>query len=172
VADSFSGTLFTEVIQGDSSNPLGGLTFVYRLTNNGIGNGGASIGRLTTQNWSGYQVDTSYNAADGVAPATIDRSPLGDVVGFNFFPSPIDPLTGFLLPGGASTRLVVQTDAPAYVGILNVVINDGFVSVASLGPAGTPPPVTVPEGGSAFALLGLSMSGLGVSLRLIKAKRR
>src|SRR5205809_126187 len=33
---SFSGTLTTTVIAGDVSNPLGGLTFTYKLTNKAI----------------------------------------------------------------------------------------------------------------------------------------
>ena len=34
VAGTYSGTLISQVISGDPSNPLGGLTFTYLLTNN------------------------------------------------------------------------------------------------------------------------------------------
>lgn len=141
VAGAFSGTLFTDVIAGDASNPLGGLTFVYRVDNDG-GAGPNSIGRLSIASMLGFAIDAAYNPTAGVAPASIDRNPSGDVIGFNFVPTPIDPATGFLGPGKSSARLVIQTDAPAYAPAVASLIDGGVITVPTLGPA-VPEPSTI-----------------------------
>jgi hypothetical protein len=98
VGGAFSGTLFSDVIAGDPSNTLGGLTFVYRVVNDGAA-GPNSIGRVSITSLLGWSTDASYNPSAGVGPASIDRNPSGDVIGYNFVPTPIDPLAGFLSPG-------------------------------------------------------------------------
>lgn len=143
---AFSGTLFSDVISGDASNPLGGLTFVYRVTNDGVA-GPNSIGRLTVADFTGFATDASYNPTAGVAPSSIDRIISGDVIGFNFQPTPIDPLAGFLVPGSSSARLVVQTNAPLFVPGTAYVIDGGITSAATFAPA-------VPEPGM-LALAGV-----------------
>lgn len=141
VAGAFSGTLYTDVIAGDASNTLGGLTFVYRVTNDGA-SGPNSIGRMSIASMLGFTVDAAYNPSAGVAPASIDRNPSGDVIGFNFVPTPIDPLSGFLGPGKSSARLVIQTDAPAYIPAFASLIDGGVITVPTLGPA-VPEPSTI-----------------------------
>jgi hypothetical protein len=74
VPGSFSGTLYTDVIAGDASNPFGGLTFVYRLVNDGVA-GSNSIGRITVGSFLGFATDASYNPSAGVAPSSLDRIP-------------------------------------------------------------------------------------------------
>lgn len=156
VPGAFSGTLFTDVFAGDASNPLGGLTFVYRVDNDGLA-GPNSIGRMSIASLLGWTIDASYNPTAGVAPASIDRNPSGDVIGFNFVPTPIDPLTGFLGPGTSSARLVIQTNAPFYQAAVASLIDGGVVSVPTLGPA-------VPEPSSIALVLG-GIASLG-ALRL------
>lgn len=153
VPGSFTGKLTTTVISGDPSNALGGLTFTYLITNDAAS--ANSIGRLTVGEFLGFATDGSYQVpAGGVAPASIDRNVSGDVVGFNFVPTPVDPLTGFLAPGASSALLVVQTDAKAYAPSLANLIDGGVTSVSSLGPA-------VPEP-STIALVVGSLVSLGV----------
>jgi hypothetical protein len=153
VPGSFTGTLTTSVYSGDTSNTLGGLTFTYLVTNDA--SSANSIGRLTVGEFAGFATDGSYQVpTTAVAPASIDRNVSGDVVGFNFVPTPVDPLTGFLTPGASSSLLVVQTDAPAYLPSLANLIDGGVTSVASLGPA-------VPEPSTVALVLG-SLVSLGV----------
>ena len=52
---AFSGKLKTEVISGDPSNSLGGLTFTYELSNDASSSN--SIGRMTVVNFSGFLAD-------------------------------------------------------------------------------------------------------------------
>ncbi len=139
---SLSGRLISEVLSGDPSNALGGLTFVYTLVNDGA-SGPHSIGRLSVDDFAGWQVDASYQTTSvGIAPGSIDRQPSGDVVGFNFLPTASDPLTGFLAPGDTSRKLVLQTNALAYTSVLASIINGGVTQAASFGPAPVPEPST------------------------------
>lgn len=154
VPGSFSGLLTTTVISGDPSNTLGGLTFTYLIENDAAS--ANSIGRLTVGEFLGFATDGSYQtpvAASAVAPASIDRNVSGDVVGFNFVPTPVDPLTGFLSPGVDSALLVIQTDASGYAPSIANLIDGGVTSVASLGP--------VPEPSTIAMVLG-SLVTLGV----------
>ncbi len=156
VPGAFSGTLTTEVIAGDTSNTLGGLTFVYTVLNDGT-SGPNSIGRLSIASMLGFTIDAGYNPTSGVAPASIDRNPSGDVIGFNFVPTPIDPMSGFLKPGDTSTKLVIQTNAPTYAAAVASLIDGGVITVPTVGPA-------VPEPSTIALLLG-GIASLG-ALRL------
>jgi hypothetical protein len=156
VPGAFSGVLTSKVISGDPSNALGGLTFTYEITNDGV-SGPNSIGRLSVADFSGWLVDASYQSTSvGVVPASIDRQPSGEVVGFNFLPTPIDPLTAFLAPGTGSRILVLQTSAPAYGDVLASVIDGGVTQAKSYGP--------VPEP-SALVLAACGALGVGLALR-------
>jgi hypothetical protein len=152
VPGSFSGSLTSSVYSGDTTNTLGGLTFTYLLSNDAASSN--SIGRMTVGDFGGFATDGSYQTPPaGVAPASIDRNVSGDVVGYNFVPTPVDPATGFLAPGSSSALLVVQTDAPDYADSLANLIDGGVTSVASLGP--------IPEP-STMALVLASLVSMGV----------
>jgi len=140
VPGSFSGTLTSSVYSPDPSNPLLGVTLTYLITNDAAS--ANSIGRFTVDGYSGWGTDGSYQTpVAGVAPASIDRNVSGDVIGYNFVPTGA-PATGFLIPGGSSALLVVQTDAPSYTAALGSLIDGGVTTVPSLGPA-VPEPSTI-----------------------------
>jgi hypothetical protein len=140
----YSGMVITNVISGDGTNGLGGLTFTYQVTLAPASPGG--VDRVNGIDYSSFLTDASYVAGTGtsVAPSTMDRGFTGAQVGFNFVPPPLG--AGVLLPGTTSPLLVVRTNAPAYQpGLVNII--DGAVTaVASFGPA-------IPEPTSAGLLL-------------------
>lgn len=154
VPGSFSGTLMSEVISGDASNPHGGLTFVYTLLNSA---GPNSIGRFSIDGFLGFLTDVSYSdPGAGVAPAFADRNPFGDVVGFSFLSFPLDPKAGFLSPGSTSRRLVIQTDATHYHSVVGSLIDGGVTTVATFGPRVPEPASIVMAGLGGLALLGFA----------------
>lgn len=154
---SLSGTLRSLVIDNDSANPLGGLTFIYQIDNDGVA-GAHSIGRLAIDSFSGFSTDVSYLvAANEVAPVYSDRGSNGAVVGFNFFPYEGDSNTGFLTPGKISAVMIVHTNATNYQNVMANVINGGISSAESFGPV-------VPEPSTA-ALLGLGIGAAGLIAR-------
>ena len=82
----FSGTLRTQVIQGDASNPFGGLTFTFLLTNDATSH--TSLERMTDIDFTGFLTDVSYQAPPtGVPSTTTDRSASSGSIGWSFSPS-------------------------------------------------------------------------------------
>src|SRR6185295_19080645 len=93
-APLYTGTLKSEVNDNDSTNPYGGLTFVYQISNDP---GSLDpIHRLTINNFAGFLIDASYQPGSGVGATLINRSFAG-TVGFAFFASPVGP--GEIDPG-------------------------------------------------------------------------
>jgi hypothetical protein len=155
--NQFTGVLESKVISGDTSNPYGGLTFVYRVSNTSINN--VDIHRLTVEGFESFLTDVSYQIG-GQAPSAFDRSGgSGDVLGFDFAAL----LGADLDPGEVSSWLVVQTDAEEYKTAQANVI-DGSVSTSSVfAPTGEPiPPEATPDGGATAMMLGLGVVCLGL----------
>ncbi len=150
---TFSGTLTTTVISGDTSNPYGGLTFTYLLTNDLAST--HAIERLTINGYSGFLVEANYQTpASDQIPTLFDRSTgAGDTIGESFY-NPIIALPGFgngvLSPGATSALFVLQTNAQDYQLSTANVIDGSVASVATFAPV----PV-IPEPSSiALAVLG------------------
>jgi PEP-CTERM motif len=138
-----SGSLTSTVILGDPSNPLGGLTFTYRLFNTGVV-GDDSMGRLTVNGWDALPTDVSYQIPlAGLAPFATTRDANGSVIGFTFLPE--------LAISTTSAVMVVQTSLPTYTDSFASVINGSVVS-----PIYTFAPVPEP---STLALVGLGVLG-------------
>ena len=151
VGAAFTATLTSTVISGDTTNPYGGLTFVYVVTNAPTSTD--AIGRTTLNGFTGFLTDTSFQlGGPGLAPTYMDRSiGTGNVVGFSFFGPPVG--TSALLPGMTSAVLVVQTDAPSWTLSTGNVIDGSIASGPIYAPA-------VPEPATMLLLAG----GLGVGL--------
>jgi MYXO-CTERM domain-containing protein len=149
---TYTGNLVVQVFQNDTNNTLGGLTFVYTLTNDPSPVNDA-INRLTITGWQGWLIDASYvTAAVGTVPFDIDRSNNGNVVGVDFQQN---SNTVPLFPGNTGRPIVLRTNAPAVRDVIANVIDGSVTSVTTIGP-------NIPTPGAA-ALLGLG--GLAVARR-------
>jgi hypothetical protein len=133
VAATFTGQLISNVIAGDATNPFGGLTFTYQISN--LPNSFDAIERLTVNDFAGFLTDASFQPAGGIAPVFITRSINGNVVGFNF-------MAPALLQGASSELLVVQTNAPQWKLTTASVINGSVAMVDSVAPM-IPEPCTL-----------------------------
>lgn len=141
---TYSGTLTSTVVSGDTSNPLGGLTFTYQISNNTTS--AHAITRLAVNGFSGFSTDMSFNNGSGtIAPTLNDRDAGGNVIGFTYIGAPIGG--GTIIPGATSNLMVVQTNAAGFRPTLGNVI-DGSIAVVD-----TYAPVVIPEPASATALL-------------------
>jgi len=145
VAPTFSGTLISKVISGDTSNPFsGGLTFTYELSNNPFSPD--PIDRFTLSSYLGFSVDASYPAGalvSSIVPTSVTRNPNGNQISFNY----TGPFEGTLLPGSSSVLLVLQTSATSFQNSFAAIINSSSVNVATFAP------LAVPEPGTAALLL-------------------
>ena len=146
----YSGTLTSIVLAGDTTNPYGGLTFVYIVNNDATS--AHSLGRLTVNGYAGFLTDASWSTLlAGIDPLFIDRQLNGDSLGFGFSSAMAHSL---IVPGGASAPLIIQTDAPSWRYSIANVINGAVTQVETFAPA-------IPTPGAA-ALAG---AGLLVSTR-------
>src|SRR5574342_105373 len=57
------GTLTSSVIQNDTYNPLGGLTFTYLIMADP--GSAAAVSRFTVGNYGGFQTDVAYSLMNG-----------------------------------------------------------------------------------------------------------
>lgn len=140
VAPTYTATLVTTVTQGDTSNPLGGLTFTYEIQNVV---GTESINRLSILGYGGIAVDASYRlpSAGAVPPAFYDRELPGDALGVSFAGPPIGP--GPVEPGRSSATLVFQTNAPAHVAGQAFLIDGATTGVITFAPIPEPATLTL-----------------------------
>jgi hypothetical protein len=144
---NYTGSLISTVITGDTSNPLGGLTFTYQLVND-AGSANA-LTRLTVNGFNGFFTDLSYKlGTGGLAPTSNDRDGSSAVIGFSFTGAPLG--AGTLSAGTTSELLVVQTNAQSYQTRIANVSNGAVSPVNAFGPAS----VTSPEPATLATLIG------------------
>ncbi len=159
---SFSGVLDSWVLSGNTDNPLGGLSFVYRLTNDQTSND--ALHRLAVNGYSGLQVEAGYLSGGlsptgsavvgGLTPTLVDRGVApGDNAGFSFLAGTISGLTfESLNPGQTSRYLVMYTNSPIYSTSIASVIDGSVASAATFAPI--PEPETY-----AMMLAGMGLMG-------------
>jgi hypothetical protein len=150
---NYTGFLTSRAISGDTSNPYGGLTFTYSVSND-VGSANA-ITRLTMNGFTAYATDVSYQLGTGnVAPTVNDRDASGGVVGFSFLGQPLG--VGVVSAGLTSETLVIQTNALDRTFRIANVSNGAVSPVNILGPAGgiTPEPTSL-----------AALAGMGLVLR-------
>lgn len=169
----YSGTLFSEVIAGDTRNPFGGLDFVYHIT---VDSRGTSDGihRITIDDFANVRTDVGFIRGTGERrPTSVDRSPAasvfgpgdgGDVIGWNYLPSSCNPLGCLVTPGTlarglSSATLIVYTDAHMFRNTTAQFIDGGIAHAATFAPI--PEPET-------YALM---MAGLGLMGFVVKRRR-
>lgn len=165
VADNpaaFSGVLDSWVLGGNTDNSLGGLSFVYRVTNSATSTD--AIHRLAINGYSGVQLEAAYLqdgsatptggiVAGGLTPTLVDRGIApGDNAGFSFLSGTISGLTfDSLNPGEVSRYLVMYTNATTFYDNSIASVIDGSIANAA-----TFAPVPEPE---TYALM---LAGLGL----------
>ena len=150
---TFSGTLTSAVIFGDTTNPYGGLTFTYVVSNDASSSNVNA--RLSVNGYDGFLTDASYQVpASGVVPTYVDRQLPGDVVGFSFLGMPVG--FGAIEPGQSSSLLVIQTNATTCSNSFASVIDGAIATIPTYAPAPEP---------TALALLSLG------SLVMIRRRR-
>jgi hypothetical protein len=156
---TYTGILTSEVFQGDATNPLGGLTFVYQIQNTSPFPG--EINRLTVNSFAGFATNAVYSNASGVlAPGYIDRSiGTGETIGFSFAEIPLG--FGSLQPTDTSDLLIVYTNASSFAATLASVIDGSVAQVPSFAPTSV-----IPEPGT---MLLATLGGLGL---FVLGKRR
>ena len=159
IAPTYTANLVTTVIQGDTSNPHGGLTFMYEIQ--GV-SGTESINRLSVVGYGNILVDASYRlpSPGAIPPAFFDREPPGDALGVSFASPPIGP--GPVEPGQSSATLVFQTNATTAVPSPAFLIDGATTGVVTLAP--------IPEP-STLALCGMGALGLALAYRRCRGKR-
>lgn len=139
-SSTIDGTVVSQVISGDSSNPYGGLTFTYSLSMNTFGTDSAS--EMTVGSYGGFLADVSYDLTGSeVAPSNFTRSSTGDgsVIRFSWSNG------GGIMPGEEGALIVVQTAAKAFTPASGGVIDSQTVNISTLAP--------VPEPGTASLFL-------------------
>lgn len=146
----YSGTLTSVVLAGDTTNPLGGLTFVYIMRNDATS--ANSLARLTVNGYAGWGTDASWSTLfPGIDPLFIDRQANGDSLGFSFSNALGHSL---ITPGASSAVLIIQTNAPWYTNTIANVIDGAVTQVDTYAPA-------IPTPGAAV----LAATGLVVASR-------
>lgn len=132
-SSTIDGTVVSQVISGDSSNPYGGLTFTYSLSMNTFSSDSAS--EITIGSFGGTLDDVSYDLTGSeVAPSNFTRSSTGNGSTIRF----LFANGGGLMPGQTGALVVVQTSATAFGPAVGGVIDSQTVNISTLAPVPEP----------------------------------
>jgi hypothetical protein len=164
---TMSGTM-RSAVYSDPTNVFcaGCLDFMYQVTNNASSTD--SIARLSAIDFTGSRTDVGFltngSALSGlffvvngtVAPQLVDRSSVGDVIGFTFDA----PALAEVSPGATSMVLFIETNAKTFKPGDISLIDGGVTTLASFAPI-----AAVPEP-AAWFLMVAGVGAIGASLRL------
>ena len=157
-----SGTLTSQVFQGFAGNPLGGLTFVYTISEATAGTG-AGFSSLGASGFTGFSTDVAYVTANTTSGLVTNGNSItalrtgtavnsGNLVNFGFGP---------LVATGDQVQLVVFTNSNNVSFQVDNVQNGGAHMVTAYGAAAPEP--------ASFAVFGFV--GLGVLGLMVRARR-
>lgn len=167
-APRYTGTEYSAIYQESlATNPLGGLTFVYQVSNDPTSL--EYLDRLTPVGFTGFQTSVFYSTqaltnglgAGAVAPSTAVRLlPTGNSLAFRFEAPGGIPGQGIVQNGQTTDVVVVRTNATNYMNSLEGISDGTTVNVPSYAPAPGGAPVPEPASLVPFALGGLGLLGL------------
>jgi hypothetical protein len=143
---TWTGVVFAAVIDEGLANPLGGLTFIYQVANDGTST--TDLARSTEFTFDeiflGGLIDVHYaingSALAGFTDGDAGEIPLGSdwasgVVGFDFTVAGGSIPPQKLQPGQTSSVFLIRTSAPDWTAGFTSVINGGTDDVPTFQPA-------------------------------------
>lgn len=152
-APGFSARIYASAVEKDSTNPLGGLTFIYRIYN--LPESSLDVDQMSIVGLGKLDLNVRHYSDDRtvIMPATVSRNPNGSRVRFAFHEIPMQFTTGAIEPGELTPFLVLHTSATHYA-------RSGTLSLRneSGGTASTSIFVPIPEP-STIALVACSLFG-------------
>jgi hypothetical protein len=164
VTATFTATLAAAVYTDPSNTFCANcLDFFYQISNSSMSTD--SIGRVTATSFAGFLVDAGYSSsgepADGgtpfptgtFAPLVVDRNS-SDTIGFAF--SAVGAVGTAVAPGGASTVLVIETNAQSFTAGSSSALDGSIANFRAFQPTAS---TQAPEPDSAL-MLGLGMAAL------------
>jgi hypothetical protein len=149
--DNIAGSVTQNVYWNPTAN---GYLFEYQFTNFPNPASLNAIWRMTATTFTGFTTDADAQTGTGIMPIWLDRSIVGDSVGFQFLSvSPTGGLVGTgITPNSTSALLWIQTNAQFYGSGATHFINGGTMDINMYGPA-VPEPTTM-------LLFGMGVLGL------------
>lgn len=160
----YSGTLGSFVEDEGAANPLGGLTFLYGITNDPTST--VPLASLAVNGFAGFDTSAYYDSQDGgaVSPNSAHRTLDGDTIKFFFLDANGNEA---IMPGDVTFLTVVRTNAHDYVPILDGIRDGVETNAFSFGPAPVPEASTTVSFG---LLLMLGLGGVVLAARKNKVK--
>ena len=155
----FTGVETSSDFSGDTNNSLGGLTFIYNITNDE--GSPDTIDRVTLSGFAGFAADVGFIDPGGTfTPVVITRSSDGNIIGFDYsaFSFPNNEIS----PGGASAYMFIRTNAPFDTTNTMTITDGGSGTALSFGPSSSNGGTRTPEPAS-LGIIGLG--GLAVLRR-------
>jgi hypothetical protein len=142
-------TTYSTWVYSDPKNMFfaGCLDFVYHFTNKGAD----ANERFTMFAFGGFQVNVGFDSGTGLPPQSVNRTPSGQVIGFNYLEKELEP-------GQTTSLLEIQVNTNKW-GEGKVSVQDGTAAFASAFA-----PIVIPEPSS----LGLLGGGLLLAVGFLR----
>jgi hypothetical protein len=163
-ANAFSARIYSSVIENDETNPLGGLTFSYRIYN--LPESSLAVKQMSIVGFADLDLHVRHYSdfRDNIMPAVVSRNPNGSRVRFAFHEIPMQFSTGAIEPGELTPFLVLHSSATHFgrSGTLSLRNENGGMSTTSIF-------VPIPEP-SAIALATVALAVLAARKRVVGSR--